>query len=197
VDLEELERYIQLDVDRWRTSRVRASRKRNAGRVFQAPSPGSHHIKRSVLQQLVASLLKGDGAGVTRAVLHGAPGIGKSTLAAAFAHDAAVERAFPNGVLWVTLGKRPDVLRCLASWGKALTDPRLPEQGYPTIPSAIVRLKSLMHDRAYLLIVDDAWSPNHVDPFLIGGPRCLSLVTTRQEQVATRIEAQTSDFLIS
>src|SRR5262249_43080188 len=93
VDPDELERYIHLDVDRWRTSRVRESRKHHPDRVFQAPPPGNHHIKRSALQdRLVASLLGGDGPRVTRAALHGSPGIGKSMLAGAIAHDEALER---------------------------------------------------------------------------------------------------------
>jgi hypothetical protein len=141
-------------------------------------------------ERLLASLLLSNGAPVRRAVLHGASGVGKSTLAAAFADDGAVERAFPDGVLWVTLGEHPDVLKCLTALGTALTDPRLPEQGYSTIDLAVGRLRSLIHNRAYLLIVDDAWSPDDVDPgFLIGGPRCLLLVTTRQKRVATGRQA--------
>ncbi|MCP4529572.1 MAG: hypothetical protein GY831_00005, partial [Delftia sp.] len=39
--------------------------------------------------------------------LQGMGGIGKSVLAAALARDDDVRRAFPDGVLWVTLGQTP------------------------------------------------------------------------------------------
>lgn len=192
VNVDELEHWIQQDVDHWRTSRVCKTRNRGTDSVFLAPAPGGYHVKRSVQERLVSLALKSDHPSVSRIALHGAPGMGKSTLAAAFAYDDRVQRVFSDGVLWVTLGQRPDVLAGLSAWGKALADPELPDQGYPTIESAVARLRSCLHDRAYLLIVDDAWSPGDVDPaFLIGGPKCLLLVTTRQERVATRIEAQT------
>jgi len=44
------------------------------------------------------------GAEQTTALL-GMPGIGKSTLAAGFARMAQVRRAFPGGVVWLTVGQ--------------------------------------------------------------------------------------------
>ena len=42
--------------------------------------------------------------------LLGQGGIGKSVLAAALARDEGMRRRFPDGVFWVTVGERPDVL---------------------------------------------------------------------------------------
>ncbi|MCY7391160.1 MAG: hypothetical protein LH647_06565, partial [Leptolyngbyaceae cyanobacterium CAN_BIN12] len=52
------------------------------------------NVQRSVV-------MTGSSAGVT---VQGMGGLGKSVLAASVAHDAEVQRAFPNGVFWLTVG---------------------------------------------------------------------------------------------
>ena len=52
-------------------------------------------------------------------VVRGWPGVGKTTLAAAFANDPDVVTTFPDGVLWASLGKQPDLISELGSWGRA------------------------------------------------------------------------------
>jgi len=61
-------------------------------------------------------------------VIHGLGGIGKSTLAAALAHDLEVQQRLPDGVLWVTLGQQPDVLSLLSGWIQILGHYGLPYQ---------------------------------------------------------------------
>jgi hypothetical protein len=41
--------------------------------------------------------------------LHGAGGFGKTTIAAALCHDEHVITAFFDGILWVTLGRNPNL----------------------------------------------------------------------------------------
>ena len=45
-------------------------------------------------------------------------------------------------------------------------------------------LANLLHQKAALLVVDDVWDPAHVPPFLVGGPSCRVLITTRRAAVA-------------
>jgi hypothetical protein len=64
------------------------------------------------------------------AVIRGWPGVGKSSIAAALAHDAEIQQAFSDGVLWTSLGQEPNIMSLLAEWGKALgTDELLRVQG--------------------------------------------------------------------
>src|SRR5262249_28085138 len=44
-------------------------------------------------------------------------------------------------------------------------------------------------ERAIVLVVDDAWQSEHVQPFLIGGARCRLLVTTRRAGIADALGA--------
>ena len=49
-------------------------------------------------------------------VLHGMGGVGKSVLARALCDDPAVQAAFPDGILWATLGQTPDLTARLHEW---------------------------------------------------------------------------------
>jgi tetratricopeptide (TPR) repeat protein len=202
-DVHELDLLLQTDVPGWVGDKVRERQadkiqEQTAARLdyrFQAPPLGDRYVARPlVLKTLKTRLLpSSDGREkrVTRAVLHGPPGVGKTVIASAFAHDEEVSGAFPDGVLWLSLGEHPDLLRRLTEWARTIPDPQLAEQGYSDLEGGVGRLRSLLRDRAYLLVVDDAWTPEHIEQaFLIGGPRCLLLVTTRQERIAAKIGAE-------
>ena len=55
------------------------------------------------------------------AALRGAGGFGKTVLAQALAHDDDIQDAFYDGVLWVSLGERPNLIEMLADLLKTLT----------------------------------------------------------------------------
>jgi hypothetical protein len=117
--------------------------------------------------------------------VRGWPGVGKTTIAAALAYDPEVAHAFPDGVLWISLGPdlTPDkVLSLLAVWGRALgTNDLLRAQ---TVDEASAQLAGLLRHKHYLLIVDDAWEVTHAKPFCVGGPGCAHLITTRENRIA-------------
>ena len=194
-DQQELDSYVRRDVAAWQAEKIHELGAARLDSPFQAPPLGDSHIERGlILQDLKRLLLAGpDGQGkrVTRAIVHGPPGVGKTIMASAFANDEDVDAVFPDGVLWLSLGETPDLLRRLTEWGRAVSDPQLPAQGYPDIDTAVGRLRSLMRDRAYLLVVDDVWMPEHIKKgFLIGGPKCLLLMTSRDGRIASKIRAE-------
>lgn len=117
--------------------------------------------------------------------VRGWPGVGKTTIAAALAHDAATWKAFPDGVLWASLGPSPNLLAELAAWGRALGVPDM--FGVATPAEASARLSAMLRGKQMLLIVDDVWEAEHLVPFRVGGSRCAMLVTTRVNSVARQI----------
>lgn len=121
------------------------------------------------------------------AAIDGLPGVGKTTIAAALAHDAAVGNCFPDGVLWTSLGQSPDVLLELLSWGRALRIPYVLE--IQSIQEASAALAAALRDRRALLIVDDAWAVEHAEPFRVGGRECATLITTRAPIMANALAA--------
>jgi hypothetical protein len=111
------------------------------------------------------------------AALRGAGGYGKTTLARALCHNEAIQEAFDDGILWVTLGENPgnligrvqDLIQTLDE-----TQPR-----FTGIDAAVARLVDLLADRDILIVIDDVWDGAHLKPFMQGGPRCARLITTR------------------
>jgi hypothetical protein len=113
--------------------------------------------------------------------VRGWPGVGKTTLAAAAAHDARLQEAFSDGVLWTALGPEPDVLFGLGDWLMALGDDPRP---HTSVEGRGNRLAAMLHNKQMLLIVDDVWDAAHTRPFCVGGNKCRTLITTRHPEVA-------------
>jgi hypothetical protein len=84
------------------------------GELHDVPPLPPELVERAELSELREALVRpGDGAvGITgRAVgLHGQGGIGKTVLAAVVARDPDLRKYFSDGVYWVTLGERGNVV---------------------------------------------------------------------------------------
>lgn len=113
--------------------------------------------------------------------LRGLGGIGKTTLATALGRLDLVPRLFPDGVLWVALGPSPTVRFLLDGWGRAFDVDLLPERDEAACRD---RLRAVLYHRRALLIVDDVWDIAQGQYFLLAGPRCRTLLTTRETPVA-------------
>jgi hypothetical protein len=165
------------------------------GIPFQVPVLPRYFVPRPEVSndlktRLLAEETTAPGTLVVSAV-HGLGGIGKTTLVAALAHNPDLQARFPDGILWATLGHRPDVLSLLVGWVQALRD----YDFRPTVvESASNHLRTLLHDKACLLVVDDAWQTDHLRPFLVGGERCRVLVTTRDAALARKVGAHLYDL---
>ena len=123
--------------------------------------------------------------------VRGWPGVGKTTLAAALAHDSEISSAFPDGVLWASLGQNPELLSKLVAWGRALGTNDLLRVN--SIEEASARLTALLLNKRMLLIVDDVWKTEHAAPFKVGGRGCAMLITTRITSVAQAIAPTAKD----
>ena len=168
--------------NRGEASQSRRSQDRS-GTPLQAPPLPHPYIERPAARQAVMAQLLGKahppGTPVVSAI-YGLDGIGKSTFAAALAHHPDIQTRFPDGILWTTLGPQPDVLSCLSAWLQALGDL---DYTPTTVSAASARLRVLLCNRKTLLVVDDAWHADHVEPFRIGGQGCCLLVTARDATI--------------
>jgi len=125
-------------------------------------------------------------------VLEGWPGVGKSTVAAVLCHDGEVAQAFPDGVLWVSLGETPDLAAKLALWANALhlSDPtrnRTPEE-------LTYQLRAALREKRVLLVVDDVWQTEDAAFFWVGGKACATLLTTQLGPVALELVPTARDI---
>src|SRR5215217_1207347 len=147
---------------------------------FMAPPVPSPFVRHAELEKVVDQLIirRYDEPGPPIVGLHGVPGSGKTVLAAKVCRDQRVEKAFPGGVLWVTLGaKNPSNLsQQVEEVIAALTGRRL---GVGNVQVATALLTEMLGERAALLVIDDVWDAADLKPFLQGGPHCARLITTR------------------
>jgi membrane protein implicated in regulation of membrane protease activity len=119
-------------------------------------------------------------------VMRGWPGVGKTTLAAALAHDVDMVKAFPDGILWASLGQTPNLLSEMTAWVRVLGagDFLRPI----TLQEATAQLAALLRHKRILLILDDVWEAEHAAPFeQTRGNDCALLITTRELAVANAI----------
>jgi WD40 repeat protein len=114
--------------------------------------------------------------------LSGTAGVGKTVLAIALCEDVVVQSAFPDGVIWVPMGPDPvNVAEKMREVGRALGDRSA--DGYETEESAANRMRSLLADKAVLLVLDDVWNLRQLDWFLVRGPRTRTFFTSRNQSI--------------
>lgn len=171
-----------------------------AGAVQDPPPPSAQPIPGWVVPRpkQLRLLVKAICGRRTRTVavttaLTGAGGFGKTVLAGLVAGHWRVRRRFHGRVYWMTLGrdatdrdalalKVNELVMLITGDNPGFTDPQ----------SAGMRLGQVLDGRRrMLLIIDDVWNADQLEPFLMGGPHCSRLVTTRVAGVvpdaATRV----------
>jgi nucleoside phosphorylase len=115
------------------------------------------------------------------AILTGMAGAGKTALAVDWAYRAA--EAFPDGLLYIDArGFGPDPAlqagELLAILLRALGQTRGAEHG--TVGERAARLRSALHDRRVLILLDNIGSVVQIRPLLPGGHTCALLITSRE-----------------
>ena len=147
---------------------------------IMAPATPEDFVARpKEFEALKARLLDPEGdsvAGIT-AALRGAGGYGKTTLAKALARDPDIQDAYFDGILWAELGEKPERLIATLSDLVTLLSGERPQ--LETINPAAAKLAETLSDRRILMVVDDVWRKQDLEPFLQGGRHCVRLVTTR------------------
>ncbi|MEH2278652.1 MAG: NB-ARC domain-containing protein [Nostoc sp.] len=160
-------------------------------RPFQAPPLPTYYVNRPEYSQDLKARLLTDSSDVRTLVvtaIHGLGSVGKSTLATALARDQEIQAHFCDGILWATLGQQPNLLTLLSGWVQALGDYNFKAT---STEAASNQLRTLLYDKAVLLVVDDAWNPEDAQVFNVGGARCQVLVTTRDAAIAHVLRAST------
>lgn len=160
----------------------KATKEESKGSFQIPPLPPQGVFGREDAINKVANLLELDintSLNIPPLALRGMGGIGKTTLATAFAHKYATK--FEDGVLWTSLGPKPTPRLLLDAWGRSLGLDLLPERDEAACQN---RLRQFLHDKHLLVIIDDVWDTIQGSYFLIGGPHCRTLITTRELPIA-------------
>jgi len=118
----------------------------------------------------------------------GKDGIGKTVLSQALCHDRPVQNAFPDGVIWTTIGRNPtnlflkNQMRDIAKLvgGDLAYYDRL--QAYSN------EFHRTLKNKAALIVLDDVWNGRDIEPFIYPGEpldaRYRLLITTTGQEVS-------------
>ncbi|WP_329234627.1 AfsR/SARP family transcriptional regulator [Streptomyces canus] len=154
-----------------------APRKRDLARPAQLPPEPKQFTGRQA--ELDSLRTAADSSAV---LLTGMPGIGKTTLAVRWAHEAA-ER-YPDGQLHMNLrGFDPLNAPLTAEAALRFLLPVLGVPGHrlPSAPDALAGLyRTVLSGRQMLLLLDDAFDTEQVRALLPASPGCLTLITSRR-----------------
>ncbi|NMF61049.1 NB-ARC domain-containing protein [Pseudanabaena yagii] len=119
--------------------------------------------------------------------LQGMGGIGKSVLAAALARDEIVRQAFPDGIIWVTMGQEPALNVRQTQVARAFLRS---QPTFEDVQAGRAFLSDLLASKTCLLILDDVWQVDHLAAFNILPAQSRLLITTRNGELARVIGAQ-------
>jgi hypothetical protein len=155
------------------------------GIPYLAPRLPAHHVPREAELIELRQLLMDSERQAPVVALRGMGGVGKTILAIAFCHDKSVLEAFPDGVLWATLGPDGEIASAQQAWAEALANDDLSKVA--SLEARASRLRSLLHGKTCLLVIDDVWEAEHLEHLQVGGQTCAMLVTTRERKIAMTV----------
>jgi WD40 repeat protein len=158
--------------------------------VTAPPLPMNYVVRPEALRALRDTLITdGSGRHIALTALEGMGGIGKTVLAKALCHDEVVQQAFPDGVIWITVGKESafDVVTRLREVGKALKDDL---DRYDNELGCKNQYRSTIRNKAALIVIDDVWKASDVEPLLAESVRSRLLFTTRDANIAAAVGAR-------
>lgn len=149
---------------------------------FQAPSLIPHFVGRQSQLTALTPLLQS--ATLAVIALVGMGGSGKTTLATYAAHE--LQDTFPGGVLWARVAMT-NPLDIMQSWAQAFGHDYSSLTG---VESRAAALRALLAQKQVLLVLDDVTDAAQVRPLLPGIGRSVTLLTTRDANVAGALNAQ-------
>src|SRR5262249_10265241 len=152
--------------------------------VTSPPLPRNYIHRSEAVSYLRNAVIPDDpGPCIALTALRGMDGIGKTILAQALSRDEVVQHAFPDGIAWTTVGKdgSRNLTARMQEVRRALGDKLASDE---TELHCINSYRTLLLQKAALVIVDDIWRVSDIEPFLAESRRSRLLFTTRDSAIA-------------
>jgi hypothetical protein len=162
---------------------------RRTSYVTVPPLPRNFIALPHALERLRDAVMRADsGPTISLTALLGMGGVGKTVLAQALSRDQVIQDALPDGIVWTTVGKEPiyDLVTRVREVRRGLGD----EPGRDESElECINRYRTVVRQRASLIIVDDVWGVEDLEPFIAESPRSRLLFTSRDASIAAAVGA--------
>ena len=120
--------------------------------------------------------------------VHGWPGLGKSAFISTLCRSQEVLDHFSGGVVFIPVGRSPNVQRLAEEVSIALGVPAPPGT---TLNALRGRISDVLSQRSVLIVFDEVWEEGHVAPLLLAEGGSVVLVATRRLDIATRLSTAT------
>jgi len=126
-------------------------------------------------------------ASIGTTVIWGMGGAGKTVLAQALCRDAVIQAAFPDGVVWTSIGRGTiepidQIRESLKALGEKVAS-------FVNLTDATNRLRGVIRNKACLIVLDDVWDVRSVDAFRVEAPRSQILITARDGSLPATLGA--------
>jgi len=150
------------------------------------PLPHSYIERPEISGPLREKLLSASGT-VALTAVEGMGGVGKTIVALGLCHDTQVRKAFPDGIVWLTIGKESSIpleerVRQVA---QALNrDSRVYSEA---------TYRSLLQDKTVLVVLDNVSKLDDVEPFRLDTGRSRLLYTSRDKGIAGPLGAESQE----
>lgn len=146
------------------------------------PLPPAFIDRPELSEPLLEKLLSGS-ATVAVTAIEGMGGVGKTIVALRLCHEPRIREAFSDGIVWLSIGRESET-----PVGKRIEEiATVLNKEFRTYTEAAYR--SLLKDKAVLVVLDDVWTTEAVEPFLPGPGRSRLLYTSRDKSLAGPLNA--------
>jgi len=146
------------------------------------PLPANFIDRPEISEPLIGALLSNaETVGLT--ALEGMGGVGKTIAALSLCYDPRIRDAYPDGIVWLTIGKEASVPleKRVEKVAAALN------QEFRNYSEAAYQ--SLFKGKAVLVVLDDVWTLDAVEPFCLGPGLSRLLYTSRNRELAGSLGA--------
>ena len=164
---------------------------------FQQPPvlPPNYIPRHELLEELVSAVMSTElepnrfGSTVT---ITGVGGFGKSVLAKALCHHNIIKAKFKSGFVFVELGPKSfDPVVELHQLYYLLTGKEFPSSQLNTTNIVKeVRQVTIHHSDKLLIIIDDVWHVEDVEPIVEAFNNCKTIITTRKNEISQQIPSK-------
>lgn len=134
------------------------------------------------VKSLLVNASQGPTPGIV--VVHGIPGVGKTTLMRSLAADPSLADWFPDGGFWTSVGDSPVLPGLLRDWGHWLKLPVVEQFDEMRLAE---KLQERFNGRRIVLFVDDVWQASHAESFRLCGAGSVVVYTTRLPGLANQL----------